>query len=255
MVSVYQSESRSTADRPCFFFVHGGGQISGNRHAVLDTVMGYMDGIDVVTVTVEYRLAPEHPAPAGLNDCFTALTWVANNAAELRIDPSKIIVCGISGGAPLAASAVIKARDAGFPNNILAQMLITPMLDDRATSVSARQFHVSQGWSGSMNNAAWNLALEGRQGEPDVPEMYAPARVADLSGLPAAYIDAGACEVFRDEAVAYASKLWECGVNAELHFWPGAYHMFDQIRANTRVARDSVEVKKRWLKRVLGVAV
>ncbi|KAI9147090.1 Carboxylesterase NlhH [Paramyrothecium foliicola] len=248
-LSVFRSSS-TDGNRPCLYNIHGGGQISGNRFMALELFMDYFEGIDAVTVSVEYRLAPEHPAPAGLNDCYAGLVWVANHADELGIDPAKIIICGGSGGAPLAVGSALLARNNSFPS-LLGQMILTPMLDDRGTTVSSQQFYRKAPWSGHANKQAWDMVLGSRRGGPDVSELEAPARATDLSNLPPTFVDAAECEVFRDEAVAFASKLWASGSTAELHIWPGAYHGFDMLRIESPIANASIKAKQSWVKRLL----
>lgn len=251
-LSVFHSKTSTNTQRPAFFYIHGGGQVSGNRFFGLERTISYFDGIDVVFVAVGYRLAPEHRAPAALHDCYAALAWTADNAAKLGIDPSKILIFGVSGGGPLAAASAIMARDRQHPK-LCAQMLLTPMLDDRDITVSSKQFEHGTLWCGVTNRMAWDHVLGENRGGPKVTELMAPARATDLAGLPPTFIDAGECEVFRDEAVAYASQLWKCGVSAELHVWPGAYHGFDMLSPDAPVARTARATKIAWIRKILGV--
>lgn len=250
-LSVLHTSTSTSTERPCLFFVHGGGQIAGNRFYTLDVVMSYFEGIDIVFVSVEYRLAPEHQAPAAFNDCYSSLIWAANHAGALGIDANKIMVCGISGGGPMAAACTLTARRKQYPK-IYAQMLLCPMLDDRNNTVSSKQFYGNSMWNGATNTMAWDLVLGSRRGTKDVSELMAPARAVDLSGLPPTFIDVGECEVFRDEVVAYASKMWECGSSAELHVWPGAFHGFDVMGGDVPVARAAVAAKIAWVQKMFG---
>jgi acetyl esterase/lipase len=251
ILSVFRSKTSTSNKRPCLYFIHGGGQIAGNRFSPLAAIMCLFEEIDVVAVTIEYRLAPDHPAPAGLEDCYAGLLWIAHNAEELGIDAGKILVFGGSGGAPLAAGCVLIARDKQYPK-VYAQMLHTPMLDDRAITVSSKQFHQDAPWCGITNTQAWDMVLGDKRGGPNVNELWAPARAKDLSGLPPTFIDAGECEVFRDEAVAYASKMWECGNTAELHIWPGCHHGFDVLGRTAPVTYASVAARVAWIRRIFA---
>ncbi|KAK4865093.1 hypothetical protein LT330_001716 [Penicillium expansum] len=258
-LSVFSGMSSTNRSRPAVYIIHGGGQIAGNRFIALDSLIRFFEGIDIVAISVEYRLAPEHPAPAALNDSYAGLVWVADHAAELGINPAQIMILGGSGGGPIAAGCSLLARQNQHPTlNLLAQMLLTPMLDDRGQTASAKQFEHVGPWCGVINQMAWDCVLG-----PDRPEqvdyLVAPARATDLTGLPPTFIDAGEAEVFRDEAVAYASLLWKCGVSTELHVWKGAFHGFDMEitgvseDSQAAVARASIAAKKSWIRRVFKV--
>lgn len=175
---------------------------------------------------------------------------MVEHAVELGIDPARIIVEGGSGGAPIACGTAMMCckNNNPFP---LALMLLTPMLDDRDCTNSAEQFACTGPWCGTSNRMAWDMVLGSKRGGPEVSELVAPARATDLYGMPQTFIDAGDCEVFRDEAVAFASQLWKCGVQCELHVWPGAYHGFDALSFYTLLSQDAINAKKAWVRRVL----
>ncbi|KAL1864818.1 hypothetical protein Plec18167_009650 [Paecilomyces lecythidis] len=250
-LSVFQSNISKDAKKSVLFYIHGGGQVSGNRFSGLDLIISAFSDLDPVFVTVEYRVAPEHRSPAGAYDSYAGLAYVADHAVEWGIDPSKIVVYGVSGGAAPAASVAKLSRMRQYPN-ICAQVLSTPMLDDRNTSVSAKQFEHGTLWCGVINRMAWDLVLGAERGNPDVDELSSPARSVDLSGLPPAYIDVGECEVFRDEAVAYASQLWKYGGTAELHVWPGSYHGAFLLEADVPVSQSALNAQKDFLRRLLS---
>ncbi|EGU73678.1 hypothetical protein FOPG_16935 [Fusarium oxysporum f. sp. conglutinans race 2 54008] len=253
-LSVFTSKNPSTKNLPALYNVHGGGQVAGDRFMALGAVMDYFDGLDVVFVSVEYRLAPEHPAPSALHDAYAGLVWVADHASELNIDASKIILLGASGGAPIAAGSAMLCRNdkRAFP---CALMLLAPMLDDRDCTMSSKQFARDGPWCGTTNRMAWEYVLGSKCGAPAVSELVSPARATDLAGLPFTYIDVGECEVFRDEAVAFASQLWKSGVSAELHVWPGAYHGFDILGVdNPPVTLAAKATKRSWIRKILGAS-
>lgn len=205
---------------------------------------------NAVVVSVEYRLAPEHPFPAGIEDCYSGLKWVSEHAAELGIDAEKIIIAGPSAGAGLSAGTALLARDRGGPK-LLAQCLIYPMLDDRNESVSTHQYKAPLGtWSREMNLLAWKLYLGDKAGTDDVSIYAAPGRADNLSGLPQTFIDVGSAELFRDECVAYASKLWAAGVQCELYVVPGALHGYDGLAPDSQITVVANHVKNSWIKRV-----
>lgn len=255
VLSILRPKDSGKSALPLLYYIHGGGQIAGTRSGGFAPVIRHFvnAGVDAVFASVEYRLAPEYPAPAALNDCFDGLLWVVDQSAELGADPSKVVISGMSGGAPLAAGTAILARDKGQPK-LLAQMLMCPMLDDRGETLSSKQFEHGTLWSGATNKMAWAYVLGGPEGGYGVNgnELAAPARLTDLSGLPPTFIDVGECEVFRDEAVDYASQLWKCGVSAELHVWPGAYHGSDLMVPTAPVSRSSVAAKDNWVARLFG---
>lgn len=159
-LSVFTNKSSTNRSRPAVYIIHGGGQIAGDRFTSLDSVIRLFEGIDIVAIAVEYRLAPEHPAPAALNDSYAGLAWIADHAIELGIDPAQIMILGGSGGGPIAAGCSLLARQNQHPTlNLLAQMLLTPMLDDRGQTVSAKQFEHVGPWCGATNQMAWDCVL------------------------------------------------------------------------------------------------
>jgi acetyl esterase/lipase len=248
--SVIAREGR-TGIGPGIYHTHGGGMILGSR---LDGVASMLDWIvrhDAVLVTAEYRLAPEFPDPYPVEDCYAGLVWTAEHAADLGIDPALILIAGASAGGGLAAGTALLARDRQGPA-LVGQLLICPMLDDRDQTVSTHQVDGVGVWDRGSNLTGWTALLGDRRGTDDVSIYAAPARATDLSGLPPAYIDCGSVEVFRDEDVAYATGLWESGVQAELHVWAGGFHGFDMMAAHAAVAQAAIAARDSWVDRVLG---
>jgi acetyl esterase/lipase len=244
-----------TALRPCVYFMHGGGMIFLDRHVGLEQPLDWVMETGCVLVSVEYRLAPENPQPAALHDCYAGLTWVHSHAAELTVDRARIMVAGHSGGSGLAAGIALFARDRADGPGICAQLLACPMIDDSNTSVSSRQFEDAEPWDRKSNVAAWAAVLEHRGDDygSAVSPYFAPMRAKDLSGLPPAWIDVGSTDVFRDEAVSYASRLWVAGVQAELHVWPGGFHGFDMMAPNSALGQKAAGAKMNWVKGIFGV--
>jgi acetyl esterase/lipase len=251
-LSIFAPKTSANA-LPTLYYIHGGGMISGDRFSAVAQLVDLVQDIPCIIASVEYRLAPETPAPGGAEDCYEGLVWLSTNATSLGIDPAGIVVCGSSGGAPLAAAACLMARDSQVLTvPIKAQMLLSPMLDDRCNSVSDDQFEYGVPWNGVTNRAAWNHALAGQRGTDAVTMYQSPSRATDLSNLPQAYIDAAECEVFRDPAVMYAMNLWRCGSSCELHVWPGGTHLFDAIEnPQVPVVGAAIAAKRAWLKRML----
>ncbi|MFC4035536.1 alpha/beta hydrolase [Streptomyces polygonati] len=238
---------------PCVYWLHGGGMIMGDRFSQIDIPLAWLDQLGAVVVSVEYRLAPEARGTALVDDCYHGLRWVAEHAAELGIDPTRIVVAGPSAGGGLAAGVTLMARDRRTPA-IAAQVLIGPMLDHRDISTSSRQYDGGEGvWTREMNAFAWRSLL-GEPADGDVPGYVSPAVADDLSGLPTTYIDAGTAEVFRDEDVEYATRIWAAGGQAELHVWAGGFHGFDALFPQAQVSAAARRTRDAWLARVLSPA-
>jgi acetyl esterase/lipase len=237
--------------QPGLFHTHGGGMVMGNNRTGLESMIDWVTDPGLVIVSVEYRLAPEHPFPAGVEDCYAALAWTAEHAAELGIDAQRLVVGGGSAGGGLAAACSLMARDRGGPA-LAGQMLIYPMLDDRAATGSARELDGEGIWDSGSNQTAWAMLLGGRRGRDGVSQYAAPARAPDLSGLPPAYLELGSVDTLRDEDLSYARRIWAAGGNAELHVWPGGFHAFELIAPDSALARTALEVRLAWLRRITG---
>jgi acetyl esterase/lipase len=236
--------------RPGIYYVHGGGLIFGTRFTGITTVVDWVDRLDAVAVTVEYRLAPEHPYPAAADDVYAGLRWMYATAPELGVDAGRVVIAGGSAGGGLAAGLVLRLRDERGCAPV-AQLLMYPMLDDRNDTVSSHQIEGIGVWDRVSNETGWSAFLGDRRGTTDVPRYAAPAREADLSGLPSTYIDVGSAEVFRDEDVEYASRIWRCGGECELHVWAGGFHGFDQVAPAAPLSRQMVVTRTAWLERIL----
>jgi acetyl esterase/lipase len=237
---------------PVFYNTHGGGMVAGhNRTRELAGELDRAQAVGCAVVAVDYRLAPEHPDPVPVEDCYAGLVWLARNAAQLRLDPARIILSGNSAGGALAAGLALLARDRGGPA-VLGQLLQFPMLDDRCDSPSALQMETVGMWDGRSNRTGWTALLDGRRGTGEVSCYAAPARAADLSGLPPAFIEVGSVEALRDEAVEYATRLWRVGGRAELHVWAGAFHSFDEWVPDAQVSRAAHDARVSWLRRLLS---
>lgn len=236
---------------PAFYAIHGGGMILGNRFFGIDGLVDDVLRFGAVGVSVEYRLAPEHPAPAAVEDCYAGLVWLAEHAAELGVDPARIVVTGASAGGGLSAGVALMARDRGGPH-LLGQVLLCPMIDDRNATASARQYDGIGAWDRNNNDTGWDALLGPLRGTEDASPYAVPARAKDVSNLPPAYLDVGAAEVFRDEATEYAVRIWATGGQAELHVWNGGYHAFAGFSPGAEVSRAAVAARLSWLRRLLS---
>ncbi|MDX3762935.1 alpha/beta hydrolase [Streptomyces sp. AK02-04a] len=226
-------------------FFHGGGYIFGHIDLFDGPVSRYVSASGVPMLSVEYRRAPEHPFPTPVEDAYAALRWLHEHAGELGVDRGRIAVMGDSAGGGLAAALSIITRERGGPA-IARQILLMPMLDDRTTTPDP---HIEPYllWSYDDSRTAWAALLGDAGGRPDVPATAAPARLEDATGLPPAYIEVGQLDAFRDEDLAYATKLSRAGVPVEFHLHPGVPHEFDSIAFTTDVARRATADRVRVL--------
>ena len=222
-------------------WLHGGGFVMGDLETEHPWAVRVADGSGAVVISVGYRLAPEQRFPAALDDAYAALTWTAEHAAELGIDPGRIAVGGHAAGAGLAAAVALRARDQQGPP-ISFQLLNQPELDDRQETWSARNFTDTPFMTRDKVAASWRHYLGSAPVSPDA----APARADDLSGLPPACITSAEFDPNRDEAIGYAQRLLQAGVSVELHQWPGTFHGSQAIL--------SVEVSQRQIAE-LGAAL
>lgn len=242
----------ATGPTPVLYYLHGGGMVMGSHRATaLLDVVEWGQALGATVVSADYRLAPEHPDPAPVEDCYAGLQWLLGEADGLGLDPARAVVVGTSAGGGLAAGTALLARDRGGPA-LAGQMLLCPMLDDRDATASAAQMAGVGVWDRTANDTGWTALLGGRRGGPDVSVYAAPGRCEDLSGLPPAFLDVGSAETFRDETVAYASRLWAAGGAAELHVWPGGFHAFDGLVPGAELSRAARAARLPWLTRVLA---
>lgn len=244
-------DPRQAGPRPGMVYVHSGGMMFGDRFSGMDQAFDWVERLGIVLVTMEYRLAPEHPDPVPREDAYAALLWAADHSADLGIRPDRLMVAGASAGAGIAAGIALAARDRNGPA-LCAQLLDYPMLDDRGITPSTHQFDGIGVWDRVSNETGWSALLGEAVGGPDVSPYAAPSRATDLTSLPPAYLSVGEAEIFRDETVAYAQALWTAGVDAELHVWPGGFHAFDIFAPHTALARALVASRLAWLEKVLA---
>ncbi len=238
---------------PLVVSFHSGGLVKGTRFNNLREAAGIVRAHGGVLVSPEYRLAPQHPAPAGFDDCYATLAWAFDHADELGGDPTRMIVVGMSGGGNLALATALAARDRGGPR-ALGVLAGCPMLDDRNDTTSARQFRFDGLWTGADNDVAWDAILGERRGTQDVSPYEAPARARWLDGLPPVFLDVASTEPFRDEVVAFASGIWRDGGDAELHVYPGGTHGHELLSAETWIGRGVLRARAEWVAQLLEPA-
>jgi acetyl esterase/lipase len=233
---------------PAMVWIHGGGMCFGSIEGDDYMCRVWTAKLGCVIASVEYRLAPEHQYPAHVDDCYAALQWVHGN-----VEATKLVIGGASAGGGLAAGTALLARDrAEVP--LAFQVLIFPMIDDRAVTPSSNEIDFPKVWNRESNRHGWAAYLGDRAGTDDVPIYAAPGRatVDDLRGLPPAYIDVGELDPFRDEDIAYASRLLQAGVACELHVTPGVFHASESSVLGATSSRRIRGYRNDVMQRVLG---
>jgi len=216
-----------TEPAPALLWIHGGGYVLGTARQDDRLCRRFARALGITVAAVDYRLAPEHPYPAPLEDCYSALTWLAGLPA---VDPARVAIGGASAGGGLAAALALLARDRGEITPCL-QLLAYPMLDDR--SAAAPKDLNYRLWSPASNRFGWAAYLGGAD-----PQLAVPARREDLTGLPPAWIGVGTHDLFHDEDLAYAERLARAGVPCHVEVVPGAFHGFDLLVPKAQVSRD-----------------
>jgi acetyl esterase/lipase len=240
MLRIYRPKA-ATGVLPAIYFIHGGGMVLGDVQGSDANCSALARDVGCVVASVEYRLAPEHPYPAPLDDCYTALKWLFAHANTLQVDATRIAVMGVSAGGGLTAGTCLLARDRKEVA-IAYQVLIYPMIDDTniaSAETANNDFYV---WSRANNLAGWRAYLGKRYGGRRVPAYAAPRRAKNLAGLPPTYIMAGDMDLFLQEDLAYASKLAAAGIPIDLHIYPGAFHGFDSLAPSAIGQRATADV-------------
>lgn len=236
---------------PAILHIHGGAYIIGTPEMSIPELTETAHQLGVAVLSVDYRLAPEHPFPAGIEDCYSALGWLHENAATLGVDRARIAVQGESAGGGLAASLALMARDRGvYP--LAFQLLDAPMMDDR-TCVRPRNPVTGEFiFAPEDNHFGWSCLLGADPGGPDVSIYAAAARATQLEGLPPTLMATGALDLFLDENVDYAMRLIAAGVAVELHIYPGCPHGY-VIAADAPVSQRALADKRAALRRALAI--
>lgn len=248
-VRIYRPRT-GAARHPAVVYLHGGGFVLGDLDMAHGEALRIAE-LGATVVSVDYRLAPEHPYPAAIEDSFAALVWTA---AQPDVDPTRVAVAGGSAGGGLAAGLALLARDRGGPA-LCFQMLSVPKVDDRLDTESMRTFTDTPVWNSSKVALTWRYYLGdlSEHRTADVPIYAAPARAADLSGLPPAFVSTCEFDPLRDEGLAYAQRLVQAGVPTELHLYPGTFHG-SKLVESAQVTQQMFLDDKRAFVRRLGLA-
>lgn len=244
-VRIYRPAA-APAPGPGLLYIHGGAFLIGDLEFEDARCRSFAARANCTIVSVDYRLAPEHPFPIPLDDCRSALHWLVEQAPELAVDPARIGVGGCSAGGALAASLAQVWRDTGG-SRLALQMLLYPVLDASLSTDAIRALDQELFEEGVL---IWEHYLGGPRSE--APKYASPASCEDLSGLPPAYIVAGEFDELRDETIAYAQRLLSAGVNVELHLWGGAPHAFEIFATGTELGQQVIGRQVEALTRYLG---
>jgi acetyl esterase/lipase len=215
---------------PAILYLHGGGFVLGRPEMADDYLANLATELNTVVVAPDYRLAPEHPFPTPLEDCYTALDWLVRQARALGVDAKKIAILGHSAGGGLAASLALLVRDRE-EYQIAGLVMIYPMLDHRTGTSAAPSDNPTTGllsWSQEANHFCWQCMQGSYEVEEERAYLFSPAMAPHLQGLPATFIGVGALDLFLDENVAFGLKLSRSGIATQMHVYPGVPHMFDQ---------------------------
>lgn len=237
------------SDATGLLWIHGGGYFMGSPEAEARAADFFVGECNSVVVSPDYRLSVEAPYPAALEDCYTALCWLKENAGALGVRSDQIAVAGCSAGGGLTAALTLYARDQGEVN-IAFQMPIYPMIDDRMQTESAKD-NDAPVWNSHANALGWKLYLGSLFGSEQVPPYAAPSRATDFSGLPPACTYVGGIEPFRDETVEYAENLRAAGVPVEYQVYEGCFHGFDGIAPNADVSKKAAQFRNDWYKKAV----
>lgn len=235
LLRVYEPADKDEDALPALLWLHGGGYVLGNPSVDDGICQNFVEAAGCIVFSPDYRLAPEHPFPAGLEDCYATLVWVAGNAAELGIDVQRIAIGGPSAGGGLTAALALLARDRGGPA-ICFQMPLYPMIDDRNITPSSYEITHPAVWNRANNLAAWKMYL-GEHANGEISPYAAPSRAQSLAGLPPTYTCVGQLDPFRDETLEYVARLAQDGVDVEFQLYPGGYHAFEHSVPDAEISK------------------
>ena len=236
----------ATGRAPALLWIHGGGYVIGKAAQDDALCRRFARELGATVASVEYRLAPDHPYPASLDDCYSALQWLVLLPS---VDPARVAIGGASAGGGLAAALALHTRDRG-EITLAAQLLVYPMLDDRTVDRKDLNNPGLRLWNQSSNKFGWSAYLGGAD-----PEVAVPARRQDLSGLPPTWLGVGTLDLFHDEDLAYAERLKAAGVRCEVEVVPGAFHGFDGIVPKAEVSQSFFDSQCALLREAFAPAV
>lgn len=241
---IYQPAARSAELLPVVYHMHGGGMVMGTPEMMEVRNKLLVNKLGIAVVSVDYRLAPEHAHPIPVEDCYAGYQWTVANAQARGFDASRIVSMGESAGGGLAAALSLLLRDRG-DRSLLGQYLIYPMLDDRTASTVEPAPPVGEFiWTRASNRFGWGALLGQAPGGEGVSPYAAPARAADVSGLPTTFMYTGALDLFMEEDLEYAKRLMCAGVPTELHVYQGAIHAFEMLLTGPIAEQASTDIQR-----------
>jgi acetyl esterase/lipase len=248
-IRIYRPEKQSGL-LPALLWIHGGGYMLGEIDQEDFTAKQFTLAGNCVVVSVEYRLAPENPYPAPLEDCYAVLKWLSTHASDLKVDPSRIAIGGASAGGGLTAGLALLARDrAEVP--IIFQLLVYLMINDCNIAPASDTLPDTLFWTRENNLMGWRSYLGCKPGEKGISCYAAAFRTTNLEGLPPAYITVGDIDLFAEEDVDYARRLIAAGVPTEVHVYPGGCHAFDMLVPNADISKRFTADIHKVLKKAL----
>lgn len=235
---------------PALYWMHGGGFIIGQPEQDESSNIAFVRELGLTVAAIRYRLAPDHPSPAAVEDAYAGLRWLFANADRLQIDHTRIALGGQSAGGGLAACLASFAHDRGEVRPAF-QLLVYPMLDDRTVLRTDLKIPGLRVWTPGSNRWAWSVYLGQPPGSEGVSPYAAAARREDLHGLPPAWIGVGTLDLFHDEDLAYAKRLEAAHVRCDFHLVPGAFHGFDVVFRGAKISKAFREEQVRALRAAL----
>jgi len=235
---------------PALFWLHGGGFVMGTPLLDERSSIDFARELGIVVVAARYRLSPDSPSPAAVEDAYAGLLGIVRDSERFGIDPDRIAIGGASAGGGLTAALALYAHDHGEVRPVF-QLLVYPMLDDRTVLRTDIETRNLRGWTPRSNHFAWTAYLGHSPGASDVSPYAAPARRTDLTGLPPAWLGVGTLDLFYDEDLLYAERLRDAGVPCEVVEIPGAFHGFDSVMARAGISREFWKLQAHALRRGL----
>ncbi|KAI2471582.1 hypothetical protein F4781DRAFT_102863 [Annulohypoxylon bovei var. microspora] len=235
---------------PALLNMHGGGFVTSSVDIFAPQIATLAAESGVQIFSIDYRLAPEHPDPTPIEDCYAALKWVSTHAAELGVDPSRLGIMGDSAGGGLTAGLGLIARDRGLEPPLKKQILVYPMLDDRSINKPSAVLDEFASFPMTMNKLCWEAYVgkeKAGRSDADVSPYAAPARATDLRGLPSTYIDVGGLDIFNEECALFAARLAAADVEVEFHLFSGLPHGFEGA-SDAYATKRAIEGRTRWIK-------